>query len=932
MANVLSLALKVTADASGLKLDPVQRALQRLGDQSDVLSGQFAKFAGESSAAGEAQKRFADRSQDLINALRDGKIGATQFATEMERLSAAADKEAAAFERAAQITEQNRSEAERFARSQTDLRAQLDAGRITQETYNRAVEAAAKKLTDAERAAAGLPPRLNQIAESGQKATLRFNELSGVFAALPGPIGSIAGRISGITSAGEGLGRVFSGGIQQGFSSLGASITGLINPFTAGAAAILGFGAAASAVTNGLLQLEDRVEKLGNTADKLGVSFEFVQTLEESARRSGTSIDAVSAAFGRLQKNVLGVDEESKAAQKALSELGVTAAEIQTLKPEEQYRLIAEKMTQIEDPARRSATAMALFGKAGADMLPFFRNLNGSATDIQEVGRALTALDRQRIDDFGAGVDRLGVATQGLGQSLLLPFAGLGEGIARALAAVTGGITKIIDPIGRVLEPVLTVAGKQFEQLGTIIGALGEVIGAVFEPLAVVVQGAFVALEPLFDLTTSIVKAFSGAVVETTKWIVSFTPLGQIAANIETVGATIGRIVTVIVTAFQRAGELVSRFVEQVGEFIAQSPLLEAIGGTIQSVFGSISSVFGAISSAIGGTVGRLLAMAERFLGIKTAAEEAGKAASDVVEVGPPEWFKDYEKAVEKTRELVSKAIDESAKFGQAGFDAAYQFQQAVAELQQQADDGILNEAAYAKEVEKANAAYQQQIETIKESTAESERRAKAETDNVQKIIDAYAQQQNIDQNFGGSAERAKAAENLLSIENEIARIEAEQRRAREAGDQTAIDAATQRLSVLDQVAAKERDVASGAAKERETQRKLEEKLREETLANIEKQQEAIRKVNEQVADKNKALAERQFELDLERIKELADARTGAIKINDLREGGIGQFFATLQEDPALSEAKKQTKELQKLREDIKKLEATKVDILAGVG
>lgn len=932
MANVLSLALKVTADASGLKLDPVQRALQRLGDQSDALSGQFAKFAGESSAAGEAQKRFADRSQDLINALRDGKIGATQFATEMERLSAAADKEAAAFERAAQITEQNRSEAEKFARTQTELRGQLDAGRITQETYNRAVEQAARRLNDAERAAAGLPPQLNKIAAAGEASTLKFNELSGIFSALPGPLGSIAGRISGITSAGEGLSRVFAGGsLQQGFASLGGSITALVNPFTIAAGAVLGFGAAASAVANGLAQLEDRVEKLGNTADKLGVSFEFIQTLEESARRSGTSIESVSAAFGRLQKNVLGVDEESKAAQKALSELGVTAAEIQNLKPEEQYRLIGDRLKAIEDPARRTAAATALFGRAGADLLPFFRNLGGAATDIEQVGRALTAIDRQRIDDFGAAVDKLGVSTQGLGQTLLLPFAGLGEGISNAIASVAGGITRIIDPIGRILEPVLTTAGKYFELLGTAIGGIGEVIGAVFEPFATLVQGVFQAVEPLYDLLLNVGKSIVTAGVETAKWVISFTPIGQIATSIEVVGQTIGRIVNIIVTAFQRAGEYVTAFVRQVGEFIAQSPLLDSIGNTITAVFGSISSIFGTIASSIGGVVGRLLTMAEKFLGIKNNAEAAGEAVK-TVDIGPPEWFDDYDKAVGKTRELLSKAIDESAQFGQAGFDAALQFQEAVNRLQQQAEDGILNEAAYEKEVQKANEAYKQQIETIKEVAAESERRAKAEADNVQKIIDAYDKQQNIDQNFGGSDERAKAAENLLAIENEIARIEEQAQKARDAGDQKAVDAATARLAKLDQVQAKERDILSGEAEARENQRKLEAKLREETLANIEKQQEAVRKTSEQIAEKNKALAERQFEIDLERIKELADARSGAIKVNDLREGGIAQFFATLQEDPALSEAKKQTKELQKLREDIKKLEATKVDILAGVG
>ena len=437
MANILSLALKINADASGLKLDPVQRALVNLGNEADKLNGAFAKFAGSSEAAARAQEKTAAQSQALINGLRDGTISSTQFAAQFERLTESVNAEAAAFERAARITEQNLTQFERFERQAAELREQVEAGRITQDTYNRALEGAAKGLTDAERAAAGLAVKTKEVADAGDRSKLRFNELSGIFSALPGPLGNIAGRISGITSATEGLSRVFSGG------------SGLTVAVGAAAAGLTAFTAASAVIARGLIQLEDRVENLGNIADKLGVSFGFIQTLEEAARRSGTSIDAVSGAFGRLQKSVLGVDEESKAAQQSLLQLGITAEQIQQLKPEEQYRLIGERIAAIDDPARRTAAAIGLFGRAGADLLPFFRNLGGAADDLRQVGAVLTDRQRRDIDNFGAALDRLGVAATSAGRQLYAAFADTGRVIANSLAEATGAAAKFIEEWSR---------------------------------------------------------------------------------------------------------------------------------------------------------------------------------------------------------------------------------------------------------------------------------------------------------------------------------------------------------------------------------------------------------------------------------------------------------------------------------------------------
>ena len=1144
MANVLSLAMRINADASGFRLDPVQRALVNLGNEAEKLTGAFGRFAGSSEAAARAQERTAEQAQALISSLRDGAISSTQFAAQFERLSEAVDAEAAAFERAAKITEANLTQFDRFARTQAELNDQVQAGRISQETYNRAIEAAAKGLTDAERAAAGLAAidreaeaaaqaaadaeaaraaaareaaaivasvatdeerrqqrlaKLQELLDSGALSeetyrraveqasgvqaeaaraeqerqrvldegkrvteqfatveekraaelaklqrlldqgaiseetfakaaaeasganaaaaaaereradilrraaqiteqnltplerydaalvelnaqlaagnithetytrateraakgmtdaeraarglgaatadagdktagtTLKFNELSGIFSALPGPLGSIAGRISGLSSAGEGLARIFSGGVSQGVANLGSSLGGLLTSVNTTALAIGAFGAAAAAVAQGLLSLEDRVERLGNIADKLGVSFGFIQTLEESARRSGTSIEAVSAAFGRLQRSVLGVDEESKAAQRSLAELGVTTEELQTLSPEQQYQRIGEALASIEDPARRTATATALFGRAGAELIPFFNNLPGTVEDFDRLGRALTAIDRRRIDEFGAALDGLQVASQGLGQSLLLPFVGFGEGITNALAEITAGITSIVDPIGRILEPILTQIGRVVDVLGTSLGNLGRIVGAVFEPFAVVVETVSAALEPLLDGISEFLKSIGDGAVRVTEWVVSFTPIGQIAENVGALGETVSRVVTIITTAFGKVGEFIGALVRRFGELIAQSPLIQTLGKILSSVFGSISSVFQTIANAVGGVVGRLLTMAERFLGIDNSAKKAAESTTTLGETVTTLTDEEAKQAAERDKFLqgftdnVSKAIDESAKFGQAGFDAALQYQNSIEELQRQFDKGILNETSFRRAAEQANQAYQEQINTIKQAAAETERKAKAEAAAVQSIIDANLEQMRVDSQFGGDTQRARAADNLIKLQQEQLRVEEQIRQARESGDLESVNALTARLATIDQVAAREQDIASGAKKQREEAARAAEEAAKEAERASKQRAEAESRIREQIAEKEQQLFERQAEIRADQLAELASPRTGSVKIGDIREGGISQFFATLQEDPAISEAKKSRAELEKIRKEIAKLNAEKVDIL----
>jgi hypothetical protein len=1033
MATVIGLGVQFSANANGMTkgLSQVDRQMQNLGKQAAAAASLFDSFKGSTAAAGEAQKQVATDIAFLGSALKTGQISAQEYAAELQAVVGSAQTAAAAFAegariteqvataeerrtnelerlgqllsqgaiseetyaraaaeasganqeaavaetdrakalaRAAQITQANLTPQQKYDAQVQELGEHLAAGRISQDTYNSALNKAATEWAKATMAADKFGTSVDGAGDGG---TMKFNELSGVLSALPGPIGNVAGRLSGLSSAGEGLSKVFGGnaGLSGGLANIGASVAGLVNPFTVGLAAVAAFGAGATAVARGLLDLEGRVENLGNIADKLGVSFEFIQVLEESANRSGTSIDAVSAAFGRLQKSVLGIDDESKAAQKALAELGVEATVLDALKPEEQYKLIGERLAEIEDPARRTAAATALFGKAGADLLPFFRNLGPAADDIERLGGSLTAIDRGRIDDFGAGIDALGVASSRLGELLLLPFAGLGEGIAQGSAEFLGGINAIVGPIGDVLQPLLSGIGTAFELVGVVIGGLGRVIGEIISPIGDLAQAFGVVSESFNTAFVDVVRYLGDANVATTEWLVSFSPLANVAGSLGSLGDTFSRVSTIITTALSQLGGAIGEVVGSWVEFFGIESDIESIGSTISSVFGSVSSTFEAIASAVGGTVGRLLTIAENYLGI---------TAEVAVPVAPELDLSQPSLAAAQFANEIGTAATAAAEFGEAGFQAALAYQNSLEQIAQlQADETLTAEEAK-KMAEQEKAAFEAKIETLDkeaqaqartaeaaqkaadEKIAAAERAAAAAVDADRKLADAFISAQGL-----GGGDGATAADTLLAIVRQIEETEAAIVQARAAGDAAAEQAATRRLAVLDQAHAAAEEASQFGFSTQDAERAIDsvrDKLddtfsfvnfelapeaftaAQEQLAKLEADLEAkvidpqtfeeaadaIRsgfedalRTAEKIRDLNEQYAQRAAEIDANRIEALSQVSQQPVQATDVRtSAGASEFLrlATGREDPAISEYRKQLSELQKIAREIGKL------------
>lgn len=134
-------------------------------------------------------------------------------------------------------------------------------------------------------------------------------------------------------------------------------------------------------------------DELVRVADRTGLTTVEVQQLQYIAGQSGNSLDELTGAISKLQKNLTTGDDSAVAAVKQLH-LNLDALKQAT--PYQQMEQIASAIEKVEDPAQRATLAIQLFGRSGAAILPtlvaHFKELGDAAPTMSDsTARALDA-------------------------------------------------------------------------------------------------------------------------------------------------------------------------------------------------------------------------------------------------------------------------------------------------------------------------------------------------------------------------------------------------------------------------------------------------------------------------------------------------------------------------------------------------------------
>jgi hypothetical protein len=1035
MATVLGLALKVTADASAVPkaLNPVERAFKALDAEAAKVSDAFKRFGTDSAKASESQAKFATDLAFLQSALRTGKIDAQEFAAQFAAIQKEASDTATAIEEGIVVTRANRTEEEKRAASLSRLTELLSQGAIDQQTYTRAAaeyNGEAERVAVAERQRAAESQRVAEIieanltreeraqrdfaaatgeltqfrergllteeqyaraldrvagdyakatlaadkfatssAKAGDGGTLKFNELSGILAALPGPIGNVAGRLSGLASAGEGLGRVFSGGLTQGITGIGRTLAGLANPLTATVAVLAGFGFAATAVGRGLAELEGQVEQLGNTALRLGTDFQTIQVLDEAARRSGGSIDALASGIQKLSVKIDEARKGSGDAAKAFDELGISQEELRKSDPTTIAQRLAAELQKIEDPARRAALATDTLGKSGLSLLPAFNAIGEAEASLQRFSAAISDIDRDRIASLGAAFDNVKTAVSGLGRSIILPFAGVAEGFANVFAELTGTVTRIVKGIALIFQPFIDDIGKRLNKLAEgiayvnsfldgWIGTTQEAAGAA-EQFQTDTETSTKAAEELAKAIESSSKALDGVISKSAEFgqegFNAAFQFQQALADLQDQAAEDGlnaeqyaRGVANATAEYERQIESIKKVQEETKKLADAAAkkadeekkrldqLLAPSNDAALKVQQDIAFVIDQQAAAqrklaearAAGNRQEADATAARLAqldGLRTKLETQEQAISQGFASG-------FAEAFARTDESVAALASETEKFGRAGDDAIASLQRGVDALQQQVEQGILTQGAYDAEVARQRELFNEriaQLETIKQREDEARKATFdaqiAAADRVQSFLDARLNDRQRAEAEGDAAaadRKIKAAQNVSAIEQRLALEKQALEAAREQNDARASRAAVERVKTLEAALRVEQQIADGRVSGVRDQQQLiasQQEFQQRQLAGAQQQQQAQKNFADQQAKvfeaQQKAAAD-EANRQRDRLNSLNTLGATTIKSQDVRtaEGAnLVLALASSEQDPAAIQARLQTRLLQQI-------------------
>lgn len=230
----------------------------------------------------------------------------------------------------------------------------------------------------------------------------------------------------------------------------------------AGAALAVGFGAIKLAgaafreVFEGFGEALDLGGELSDLSARTGETAGNLLILQGAFDNAGSSADKVGPSINKMQKFL---DDAAQGAAKnteVLGRLGVSMTELQGKTPTEQMQILAERISAIQDPAERSALAIALFGKSGGELLPLFRNFSSEIENSKaQLGSMPGILDKSNasFDTISDNIEKAKTKFRDLAAGLL-------DRLAPALEFATTMLTRFdAAALGMKIGDILIGAG-----------------------------------------------------------------------------------------------------------------------------------------------------------------------------------------------------------------------------------------------------------------------------------------------------------------------------------------------------------------------------------------------------------------------------------------------------------------------------------------
>lgn len=261
----------------------------------------------------------------------------------------------------------------------------------------------------------------------------------------------------------------------------------------ASAAGVAAMGALAAGIKNTI----DAADEMSKMSQKFGVPVDELSRLKYAADLSGVSMDGLGTGLRKLSQNMQETANGAKnIASQAFEALGISVKNADgSLKSSSTVMTeIAGKLANMDDGAQKTATAMAIFGRSGADLIPMLNagadGLAAMMAEADNLGIVISGSTGRAAEAFNDNLTRLGTVTDALKLKLtevLLPALEL---LSEKFLAVVRDGDKIKTMADGLLE-VFNFVANEVAQLAILSSRLSAEFAGIAEAFGRLKSGDF---------------------------------------------------------------------------------------------------------------------------------------------------------------------------------------------------------------------------------------------------------------------------------------------------------------------------------------------------------------------------------------------------------------------------------------------------------
>jgi hypothetical protein len=280
----------------------------------------------------------------------------------------------------------------------------------------------------------------------------------------------------------------------------------------------------------------DNIDNTSKLSARLGLTYGELSGLAYAGDLAGVSMDTIGKAATKADIAFVRASQGSALAQAAFDGIGLSVDDLQNKSPAERFAAITDAIASLPTEAEKSAAAVKLFGKSGAELLPLFSagaGAVGAATaEAEKFGKALTNAQGQDVEKMNDSFTRAKAAIEGIVTQVTAYLAPSIQGIAdtfTSLVGDNGGATigqRIGDGILDGAEVLATIGDYVTGNLSSVfsyLSGVGEQWGGVFDAGRIVANVLTIAGNGIELALRGVVFLFSG-LVEQAIAVVSMIP------------------------------------------------------------------------------------------------------------------------------------------------------------------------------------------------------------------------------------------------------------------------------------------------------------------------------------------------------------------------------------------------------------------------